>query len=34
MKIEKVLYRAHAHVTGARDGRATVPESNARLRER
>jgi osmotically inducible protein OsmC len=27
MSIEKVLYRAHAHVTGGRDGRAVVPES-------
>ena len=32
MSIEKVLYRAHAHVTGGRDGRATVPESNLDLR--
>jgi Ohr subfamily peroxiredoxin len=32
MKIEKVLYRAHAHVTGRRDGRATVPESNLDLK--
>ncbi|MGF6598406.1 Ohr subfamily peroxiredoxin [Paraburkholderia sp. GAS448] len=32
MKIEKVLYRAHAHVTGGRDGRATVPESNLDLK--
>jgi Ohr subfamily peroxiredoxin len=30
--IEKVLYRAHAHVTGGRDGRATDPESNLDLR--
>jgi osmotically inducible protein OsmC len=27
MSIEKVLYRARAHVTGGRDGRAVVPES-------
>jgi lipoyl-dependent peroxiredoxin len=26
MKLEKVLYRAHAHATGGRDGRAAVPE--------
>ncbi|WP_250866284.1 organic hydroperoxide resistance protein [Caballeronia sp. INSB1] len=32
MSIEKVLYRAHAHVTGGRDGRATVTESNLDLR--
>ena len=32
MKIEKVLYRAHAHVTGGRDGRATDPESNLDLK--
>ncbi|SDH32644.1 organic hydroperoxide resistance protein [Paraburkholderia phenazinium] len=32
MTIEKVLYRAHAHVTGGRDGRATVPESNLDLK--
>jgi len=32
MTIEKVLYRAHAHVTGGRDGRATIPESNIDLR--
>ncbi|KDR30853.1 MULTISPECIES: organic hydroperoxide resistance protein [Caballeronia] len=32
MSIEKVLYRAHAHVTGGRDGRATVPESNLDLK--
>ncbi|NPT61959.1 organic hydroperoxide resistance protein [Paraburkholderia elongata] len=25
-------YRAHAHVTGGRDGRATVPESNLDLK--
>jgi hypothetical protein len=30
MTIEKVLYCAHAHVTGGRDGRATDPESNQR----
>lgn len=28
MSIEKVLYRAHAHATGGRDGHATVAESN------
>ena len=27
MSLENVLYRAHAHATGGRDGRATVPES-------
>jgi lipoyl-dependent peroxiredoxin len=27
MSIEKVLYRAHAHATGGRDGRATVADS-------
>jgi lipoyl-dependent peroxiredoxin len=27
MSIEKVLYRAHAHATGGRDGRATVKDS-------
>jgi osmotically inducible protein OsmC len=27
MSIEKVLYRANAHVTGGRDGRAVVPDS-------
>jgi lipoyl-dependent peroxiredoxin len=27
MSIEKVLYRAHAHATGGRDGRATVQNS-------
>lgn len=32
MAIEKVLYRAHAHVTGGRDGRATIPESNLDLK--
>lgn len=32
MTIEKVLYRAHAHVTGGRDGRATIPDSNLDLR--
>ncbi|MFL9921027.1 organic hydroperoxide resistance protein [Paraburkholderia fungorum] len=32
MTIEKVLYRAHAHVTGGRDGRATDPESNLDLK--
>ncbi|MFM0730355.1 organic hydroperoxide resistance protein [Paraburkholderia sediminicola] len=32
MSIEKVLYRAHAHVTGGRDGRATIPESNLDLK--
>jgi lipoyl-dependent peroxiredoxin len=32
MTIEEVLYRAHAHVTGGRDGRATDPESNLDLR--
>jgi osmotically inducible protein OsmC len=32
VKVEKVLYRAHAHVTGGRDGRATVPESNLDLK--
>ncbi|PQV53952.1 organic hydroperoxide resistance protein [Paraburkholderia sp. BL21I4N1] len=26
MSIENVLYRAHAHATGGRDGRAVVPE--------
>jgi lipoyl-dependent peroxiredoxin len=26
MSLEKVLYRAHAHATGGRDGRAVVPE--------
>jgi lipoyl-dependent peroxiredoxin len=32
MSIEKVLYRAHAHVTGGRDGRANIPENNLDLR--
>ncbi|MFM0223174.1 organic hydroperoxide resistance protein [Paraburkholderia dipogonis] len=32
MTIEKVLYLAHAHVTGGRDGRATDPESNLDLK--
>jgi lipoyl-dependent peroxiredoxin len=32
MAIEKVLYRANAHVTGGRDGRASIPESNLDLR--
>ncbi|MFM0340215.1 organic hydroperoxide resistance protein [Paraburkholderia fungorum] len=32
MTIEKVLYRAHAHVTGGRDGRATDPASNLDLK--
>ncbi|WP_144112799.1 organic hydroperoxide resistance protein [Paraburkholderia sp. BCC1886] len=27
MSIEKVLYRAHAHATGGRDGRAVVADS-------
>ncbi len=31
MSIEKVLYRAHAHVTGGRDGRAAVPEGGLDL---
>ncbi|MGF6260993.1 osmotically inducible protein OsmC [Paraburkholderia youngii] len=26
MSIEKILYRAHAHATGGRDGRTQVPE--------
>ena len=26
MSLEKVLYRAHAHATGGRDGRSIVPE--------
>jgi osmotically inducible protein OsmC len=26
MSLEKVLYRAHAHATGGRDGRSVVPE--------
>lgn len=32
MSIEKVLYRAHAHVTGGRDGRAVVSESGLDFR--
>jgi osmotically inducible protein OsmC len=32
MSIEKVLYRAQAHVTGGRDGRATIPASNLDLK--
>ncbi|WP_028225236.1 organic hydroperoxide resistance protein [Paraburkholderia ferrariae] len=32
MSIEKVLYTAHAHVTGGRDGRAVVPASNLDLK--
>ncbi|BAN25431.1 organic hydroperoxide resistance protein [Caballeronia insecticola] len=32
MSIEKVLYRAHAHVTGGRDGSANIPESNLNLK--
>ncbi|MGF6754779.1 hypothetical protein P3T16_002173 [Paraburkholderia sp. GAS42] len=32
MTIEKVLYRAHAHVTGGRDGHATDPENNLDLK--
>lgn len=32
MSIEKVLYRAHAHVTGGRDGHAVVPESRLDFR--
>ena len=32
MRIEKLLYRAHAHVTGGRDGRAVISESNLDLR--
>jgi osmotically inducible protein OsmC len=32
MTIEKVLFRAHAHVTGGRDGRATDPESDLDLK--
>lgn len=32
MAIETVLYRAHAHVTGGRDGRATIPDSNLDLK--
>src|ERR1700680_2899187 len=32
MSIEKVLYRAHAKVTGGRDGRAVVPDGNLELK--
>jgi lipoyl-dependent peroxiredoxin len=32
MSIEQVLYRAHAQVTGGRDGRAVVPDSKLDLR--
>lgn len=32
MSIEQVLYRAQAHVTGGRDGRAVVPASNLDLK--
>lgn len=32
MSIEKVLYRANAHVTGGRDGRAVVPDSKLDLK--
>jgi lipoyl-dependent peroxiredoxin len=32
MSIEKVLYTAHAHVTGGRDGRAVVPANNLDLK--
>jgi Ohr subfamily peroxiredoxin len=32
MSIEKVLYRAHAHATGGRDGRAVVADSSLDLR--
>jgi osmotically inducible protein OsmC len=32
MSLEKVLYRAHAHVTGGRDGKAVVPESKLELK--
>ncbi len=32
MSIQQVLYRAHAKVTGGRDGRASVPESNLDLK--
>jgi osmotically inducible protein OsmC len=28
MSLKKALYRAHAHVTGGRDGRAVVPAGN------
>ena len=32
MSIETVLYTAHAHVTGGRDGSANIPESNLNLK--
>ncbi|TDY23468.1 Ohr subfamily peroxiredoxin [Paraburkholderia sp. BL6665CI2N2] len=32
MSLEKVLYRAHAHATGGRDGRAVVPEGKLDFR--
>ncbi|HEY8024280.1 MAG TPA: organic hydroperoxide resistance protein [Burkholderiaceae bacterium] len=32
MSIENVLYRAHAQVTGGRDGHAVVPESKLELK--
>jgi osmotically inducible protein OsmC len=32
MLIEKVLYRAHAHAIGGRDGRAVVPAGNLDLK--
>ncbi|TXT41157.1 MAG: Ohr subfamily peroxiredoxin [Comamonadaceae bacterium] len=32
MSIEKILYTAHAQVTGGRDGRAVVAESNLDLK--
>ncbi len=32
MSIENVLYRAHAHTTGGRDGRAVVPEGKLDLK--
>jgi lipoyl-dependent peroxiredoxin len=32
MAIETVLYRAQAHVTGGRDGSATIPASNLNLK--
>jgi Ohr subfamily peroxiredoxin len=32
MSIEKVLYRAHAHISGGRDGRAVVSESKLDLK--
>lgn len=32
MSIEKILYTAHAQVTGGRDGRAVVPESQLDLK--